>query len=243
MTAEPTRPVSVPGRSASRYWRMWINVPRELAAILSLAVIAVVSFGVCWALFTGGIMLLPPFLIGVLVLVSVLYAARGLGVTSMVVIEWAGRPRIDRSAWKHGRGFFGRLRTVLAGPRYWLSLSYTLLPQFVLATATLLLASIWTGIAFGGTFWAAWSWSLPPRGDLNHYGLPDAVLDQWFGGDPYLLEGVVITVAGLVCLATLPFVTRGIAWAHWGLARGMLGASRSERRATTLAGQEIASPS
>jgi signal transduction histidine kinase len=92
-----------------------------------------------------------------------------------------------------------------------------------------------------------WFWQqFPPDGDgrvypaqwlLEHIGLPVG------GADPSTVDGIAFFVLGLVLLATLPFVTRGLVSLHWLVAKGMLGAFRSEaltREVATLSSSRTA---
>ena len=55
------------------------------------------------------------------------------------------------------------------------------------------------------------------------------VTSEFFTGkaadvDPYLGDSILFLIIGIVFTATLPFVTRGLTWMHYAIARGMLSA-------------------
>jgi len=218
-----------------RYGALWKGAPRELLVIVALFVIAQTAVGIGWGLFSAGVGLLPVFLLGVFVIVAALYAARGIGWLNLVLIEWTGRPRIPRPVWRREAGFLGWLRSMFASPHYWLYLSYSLLPQLVLSIVSFTVAMTCLGIAVGGTLWAFWAWSL---NGLERNGGLAWLIERWLGVDGRLLEGVAYTVLGLLFAFLLPFVTRGLSWAHWGLARLMLGSFRDEELERQLAGAQ-----
>jgi len=236
-TAAPT-----PG-ARSGFWRryglMWTRTWRELLAIVALYAIGAFAFGLSWGLFAGGVGTLPVFLIGAFVIIAALYAARFLGTADLAILEWTGLPRIARPAWPERPGFAGWLRSLFGGAHYWLSLLYFLLPKFVVGLVSLVVMSVWLGIALGGTFWSAWGWAVR-RADADHgnYGGLAWALHRWLGGDEIWLEAVIQTVLGLIFLFTLPWITRGLVWLEWWVARGLLGAFPSEALVARLAGAQ-----
>ena len=240
MTSAATAPSSLhrPG-FWRRYGAMWARTWREVVAIIGLHVIAIVGFGLCWALFASGIGTLPVFLIGIFVIAAALYAARFLGEADLVILEWTGQPRIARPAWPSRPGFMGWLRSVHGGAHYWLRLLYFLLPKLVVAVASFAVTTAWLGVALGGTFWGAWGWAVrgAARGSDRYGGLA-WVLHRWLGGDQVWLEAIIQTVLGLAFLFVLPWVARGLTSLQWWVARGFLGGFRSEALAQDLAATE-----
>jgi len=220
-----------------RYGALWAAAPKELAAIIALGIIGYAAFAVGWGLFASGVGLLLALAVGVFVLAAALYAARWVGWADLHIIEWTGLPRIPRPAWPERRGFLPVLGSLFTTPHYWLYLGYYLLPRFVLSVVALVLAMTAVGIAIGGTFWALWGWALPfapgPGGGFGGRG--------WFtDGTLGPLLGTLRVALGLVMAFCLPWILRGLTWAHWGLARLMLGAFRSEALEQELAGAETA---
>jgi len=241
LTADPQpagRPPSPPAGAPTRahgFWRrygaLWAGVPRELAAIAALFVIAQIAFSLAWTTLSAGAGLIPLLLIGFVVIIVGLFAARWFGGLSMVLIEWTGRPSIPRVSWRRSTGFLDWLRSTLASAHHWLYLAYALLPAYALGVASFTLTAVAVSVALGGTLWPLWGWAILGR---DRGGLGWAV-HNWLGLDATVSETVVYTVLGLVVLFLLPFLTRGLSWAHWGLARLMLGAFRSDALREELA--------
>jgi signal transduction histidine kinase len=216
------------------YLRAWRRVPRELGFLLLGLPIAVVGFSVTISLFSAGIGTLVTFFIGAVAIIATLYIARGFGTLELVRLDWAGYEPIPRPDWQQARartGFFGWLRSVLANAHYWLYLLHTMVIDFVVATFTWVVTVVWTSIALGGVSYWFWARFLPPDGSQQWY-LSDAVL--WFlrvpadSVDAKALDPLVYFLLGIVMLATLPFVTRGLTMLHHVTARALLGAFKSE---------------
>ena len=212
-----------------RYGGRWAAVPRELASLIALVVLANVAFSVSWGLVTAGLGLLAAFLLGVFVLVAAFYVARGIGTADLAIVEWAGRPRIPRPEWPEAQGFAAWLKSIFGSSHYWRYLLHLLLPQFVVSVVTFVVGTVWLSIALGGTFWGVWSWSVRHLREDGPGGLA-RLFERWLGPDvdALALESVAFTILGLLFLFLLPYVSRGLTWAHWGVARLMLGGSRSE---------------
>lgn len=240
MTTLTDRPAAEPAPPGfwRRYGALWKGVPRELAAIVALFIVGQFAFSISWGLMTAGIGLLFFLLIGVFVLAAALYVARGVGWLDANLLEWSGRPHIPRPDWTQRKGFLGWLRALFTSPHYWLHLGYTLLPQLVVSVLSFTIAVTCLSIALGGLLWPLWSWSLPE----GRTGGLSLAFEVWLGlEDGHRLEGVALTVFGILFAFLLPYVTRGLTWAHWGLARAMLGAFRTQRLEQELAGAEASS--
>jgi signal transduction histidine kinase len=230
------------------YGRLWAAVPRELLYLLITFPIAVVGFSVTLALLNAGIGTLVTFFIGVFLLIAGLYAARGLGTLELALLRFTGLPPIPKPDWRDDRarhGFLGWVGAVLGNGHYWLHLLWSALVNFVVATVTFSLAVTWTATALGGVSYWFWSRFLPHDSHdvfpafwlLRAIGLPVE------GSDPGLVDALAYLLLGLVFMATLPFVIRGLVLAHWGVARGMLGAWRSDalrQRVTDLSASRTA---
>jgi len=211
---------------------MWTRTPREVVAIIALFAMANAAFGLAWAAVLSGIGLLPLLLIGVFALAAALLGARGLGIAVPAILRWVGLPVIPRPVWVHGAGFGGWLRATFGSSHNWLSLLYWLLPGFVIAGATFTLLAVALGVvASTPTPW--WLWRLP-GGEPTWFLWSGALIS----GLPFELRVVLQAILGLVILAAIPFITRGLTWGHWGVARALLGAFRSEALTAELAGAE-----
>ncbi len=232
------------------YWGLWAKAPRELAYLLVNFPVAVIGFSIAVALFSAGIGLLATFFLGVLFLIAALYQARGFGTIDLVLLRFAGRPPITRPDWQDdraGTGFLGWLRAFFGNGHYWLYLLHTGLIAFVVSTVTFTIGISWFAIALGGL--TAWVWyAVIPSGE-HEFLVSEWLFEQWGWDVPIsgvLAESLVQFVFGLIFAVTLPFVTRGLVWLHWVIARGVLGAFRSEaleREVVTLSQQRGAAQS
>jgi signal transduction histidine kinase len=108
---------------------------------------------------------------------------------------------------------------------YWLYLLHTMIINFVLSLATWTITVVWASVALGGVTYWAWSWSVEVSDDAHvSSGLFGA-----FGVAPSTTTDIVfLFFSGLVCLATLPFVTRGLVLLHDVFARITLGRFASD---------------
>jgi signal transduction histidine kinase len=235
-------PATTPRRNT--YLELWRRVPRELGFLLLGLPIATVGYGVTIGLFSAGIGTLITFFIGVILLIAALYISRGFGTLELIRLEWAGQPAITRPDWQDARaktGFFGWLRALLGNGHYWLYLLHTMIIDFIVSVFSWTITVVWTSVGLGGISYWFWGRFLPPQAEHDGWYFSQSIL--WlFGGrgsaadyaawDPFLYF-----LAGVVLLATLPFVTRGLTLLHQGIARGVLGAFRSdalERRVADL---------
>jgi signal transduction histidine kinase len=224
VTSAPTRPL---------YLRLWAGMPKELLYLVIAFPIGAVTFGVSIGLFSAAAGTIATFFLGVLFLVVLLYLARGAGTVELALLEWVGRPRIRRPDWNDRTartGFLGWLRALFGNGHYWLYLLWTSLVNFVVTTVSFTIAVTWFATALGGVTGWIWMGFIP---DAER----DFFVSHWFvervlgwGGDfdPAVADTVLWVVVGLIFTATLPFVTRGLTWMHWGVARGLLGAFRTD---------------
>ena len=230
------------------YARLWAGVPRELGYLFIAFPLATVAFGVTLALFNAGIGTLITFFIGLILLIAGLYVARGFGTLELALLRWAGRPEVTAPDWQDSRarsGFFGWLRGVLGNGHYWLYLLWAGLIDFVVATVSWSIMISWVATALGGVTYWFWQIFLPHPSNqvfpvqwlLVHIGFPAG------NTDPRIVDTVGYLIVGVIFLATLPFVTRGLVSLHWLVAKGMLGAFRSEalsRQVATLSSSRTA---
>ncbi len=231
-TAPATAPTPAPAK-ANLYVSLWRTTPRELGFLLLAFPIATVGFGVSIALFNAGVATVVPIFIGVFILIGSLYVARGFATLELIRLEWAGRPPITRTDWQDARaktGFWGWLRSLLGNGHYWLALLHTVVINFAVSLFTWTVTVVWISVSLGGLTYWFWGRFTSP-GDQQLY------ISQWllFGRglvrpNPSYEAGEVVLylILGVVLLATLPFITRGLTALHWSIARGVLGAWKSE---------------
>jgi len=198
--------------------------------------IAVTGFGVAISLVATGIGTLAVFLIGVFVLILALYVGRGFGLVHVNLLEWTGRKRLERPDWRDdlaATGFGGWLSAVLGNAHYWLYLLHTAVLGFVLTIITWTISFVWLVVGLIGL--SAWFIRSRVDGDSSEWSL-----GEWFfglvgfvgfdttGWNLEVADNIVAFTVGLIFIATLPFVTRGLVMTQWWLARGTLTAFRSD---------------
>ncbi len=233
-TMETTMSTDAP-RPATRplYLRLWAGVPKELLFLFIAFPIGAVTFAVSIGLVSAAAGTIATFFLGLLFLVGALYLARGAGVVELGLLGWVGRPTIPRPDWNDRTaktGFFGWLKALFGNGHYWLYLVWTMLVNFIVTTISFTIAVVWFSVALGGI--SGWIWmGYLPEGDRDFYvsrWLADRVLGLGGQFDPLLFDTLLWVVVGVIFTATLPFVTRGLTWMHWGVARGLLGAFRTD---------------
>jgi signal transduction histidine kinase len=237
-----TSVTSPAARPRPLYLRLWAGAPKDLLFLVIAFPIGVVMFGLSIGLFSAAAGTLATFFLGVLFLVAALYLARGAGTVELALLEWTGRPVIRRPDWNDRTartGFLGWLRAFFGNGHYWLYLVWTMIVNFVVTTISFTIAVTWFSIALGGVTGWIWMGLLP--NDSRDFFVSSWFAERLFGVDarfdPAVVDTLLWVVVGLVFAATLPFVLRGLTWMHWGVARGLLGAFRTdalEREVATL---------
>jgi signal transduction histidine kinase len=230
-TQTATTPTAAKPRNP--YWQLWRSTPKEVLYLMLGFPIAMTGFSVAISLVATGIGTLAIFLIGIFVIILALYVGRGFGLVHVNLLEWTGRKRLERPDWRDdlaATGFGGWLSAVLGNAHYWLYLLHTALLGFVLTIITWTISFIWLTLGFIGLS----TWFIRSRvdGDNSEWSL-----GEWFfgfigfdttGWNLELADNIVAFAVGLIFIATLPFVTRGLVMTQWWLARGTLSAFRSD---------------
>jgi signal transduction histidine kinase len=225
--------VTTPAPLRPLYWQLWTGVPKELLYLLIAFPIGAAVFGVSIGLFSAAAGTIATFFLGVIFLVGALYVARGAGMLELALLGWVGRPRIPRPDWNDRTaktGFLGWLRALFGNGHYWLYLLWSMVVNFIVTTFSFSIAITWFATALGGVTGWIWMWAVP-NGDRDFFvssWLFDDVLGWGGGFDPVVADTALWFVVGLIFTATLPFVTRGLTWMHWGVARGLLGSFRTD---------------
>ncbi|AWB95701.1 hypothetical protein DCE93_08520 [Agromyces badenianii] len=215
------------------YWSLWAGVPREFAFLILTMPIAITSLVLLSTIFFTGLGLIV-VVFGVFILVASLFIARGFGTLELVRLRWAGRDEIRRPAWDHAdrnQGFWRTMFAPFIDGHYWLYLLHGMVINPIVSIVTWTVTVVWTSIALGGV--TGWIWQRYIPGEGQDFWLYDVVIDWLVPGntlnvDPRVGESVFEFVIGLIFLATLPFVFRGLTLLHDVIARGTLGAWRSE---------------
>ncbi|MGV8857460.1 sensor histidine kinase [Rhodoglobus sp.] len=215
------------------YWQLWRSTPKEVLYLMLGFPIAMTGFGVAISLVATGIGTLAIFLIGFFVMILALYVGRGFGLVHVNLLEWAGRQKLERPDWQDDRaatGFGGWLSATLGNPHYWLYLLHTTILGFVLTLITWTISFVWVVVGLTGLS----SWFIRSQVDGEN---SDWSLGEWFfgllgvnttGWNLEIADNIVAFAVGLIFIATLPFVTRGLVLTQWWLARGTLTAFRSD---------------
>ncbi len=229
ITATPTEAAP---RSRS-YWALWPSVPREFGFLILTMPIAIFALVVLSTTFFTGLGLI--FLVfGIFIVVAALFIARGFGTLEIVRLRWAGRREIVRPTWERvdsSKGFWRSLFAPFIDGHYWLYLLHGMIVNPIVSVVSWSVTVAWTSVALGGT--TGWIWQRYIPDDGREFWLHDVILDFLFPGntwniDPRVGEGIFEVIVGLIFLATLPFVFRGLTLLHDVIGRGMLGAWRSE---------------
>ena len=217
------------------YWSLWAKVPQEFAFLILTMPIAITGLVVLATTFFTGLGLIA-LVFGVFIVTASLFIARGFGTLELVRLRWAGRREIVRPVWdrqSREQGFWRTMFAPFVDGHYWLYLLHGMVINPIVSIVSWSLTVAWTSVALGGTTGWIWQRYIPDgRGDQDFW-LYDVVIDWMFPGntlsvDPRVGEAVFEFILGLIFLATLPFVFRGLTLLHDVIARGMLGAWRSE---------------
>ncbi|RXZ50767.1 hypothetical protein ESP57_02910 [Agromyces fucosus] len=240
-TIAATPPTSASAASADAapkrrsYWSLWAKVPREFAFLILTMPIAITGLVVLATTFFTGLGLIA-LIFGIFIVVASLFIARGFGTLELVRLRWAGRREITRPIWNRDnreQGFWRTMFVPFIDGHYWLYLLHGMVINPIVSIVSWSLTVAWTSVALGGTTGWIWQRYIPDgRGDQDFW-LYDVVVDWLFPGntlsvDPRIGEAAFEFVVGLIFLATLPFVFRGLTLLHDVIARGVLGSWRSE---------------
>jgi signal transduction histidine kinase len=215
-----------------RYAQLWRQVPRELGFLALTMPIAILGLSVLSTLFFTGVGTLIIY-IGLFIVLAALYTSRGFGALETVRLRWAGET-IATPRWRSGRGPAGFWRTTF-GPytngHYWLYLLHTLIVNPIVSIVSWTLTVTWVATAAGGLSYWFWNAFLPNDDQdvfLSHVIFSPLLPESARSFDPVIGDAVLYFIAGVVFLITMPFVMRGLTLLHAVIARGMLGAWRSE---------------
>jgi signal transduction histidine kinase len=206
-------------KPAPLYARLWRGVPRELGFLLPLLPIVVAGVSITASVFFTGVGMIF-IVVGIFIVLAALYIARGFGMFELVRLRGAGFPAITAPKWDRvapRAGWFGKAIAPTIDGHYWLYLLHTMVVNPIVGIVSWTITIVWTSISLGGITY--WFWEqFVDNGDLEwHVGR--------FSDDD---SPAILFVVGVLFTATLPFVTRGLTWMHYGIARGMLSAFLSE---------------
>lgn len=223
------------------YARLWRGVPRELGFLLPLLPIVIVGLSVTASLFFTGIGMIF-IVVGIFIVLAALYTARGFGMFELLRLRGAGFPEIRAPKWDRvapRAGWLGKAIAPTIDGHYWLYLLHTMVINPLIGIATWSITIAWTSTALGGLSY--WFWQrFIPVGDREwtFWGIVNGRLDDLGETAVRTSDSVFFLVVGVLLTLTLPFVTRGLTWVHYGVARGMLSAFLSEELRQQVTGLE-----
>jgi signal transduction histidine kinase len=213
------------------YGRLWAGVPRELGFLLPLLPIVIAGLSILSSVFFTGVGMIF-IVVGIFIVVASLFIARGFGMFEVLRLRGAGFPPITAPKWDRvapSGGWFTKLIAPTIDGHYWLYLLHGMIVNPIVGIITWTLTIVWTSTALGGVTYWIWGRYLPDDRDWTFLG----VVSQFFTGrfidvDRYTGDSILFLIVGLFFTATLPFITRGLTWVHYGIGRGMLSAFLSE---------------
>lgn len=225
-----TDTTSAPARQT--YGRLWAGVPRELGFLLPTLPIVVASLSILASVFFTGTGMIF-IVVGIFIVVASLFIARGFGMFELIRLRGAGFPAITAPKWDRvapSGGWFTKLIAPTIDGHYWLYLLHGMIVNPIVGIITWTFTIVWTSTALGGISYWFWGRFIPDGDrDWTFFG----AASQFFTGryidvDPYTGDSILFLITGIIFTATLPFVTRGLTWVHYAIARGMLSAFLSE---------------
>ena len=221
------------------YGRYWVGLLPELGYLLPLLPITITALSVLMTLFWTGVGMIPIF-IGLFLVLASLFVARGFGILEVWRLRGALFPAITPPRWDHSARGGSALAKTLApfvDGHYWLYLLHGALVNPIVGIVSWTVTIVWISVALAGLLFPLTF--LVPGLETGLGRLIELAQDS--GAEvPEVLaspvtHGVVATLIGLLFLLTLPFVTHGLTWIHYGIARGMLSAFRSEELQVQMA--------
>jgi signal transduction histidine kinase len=239
MTTETMAPTASAPRQAPLYARLWRGVPRELGFLLPLLPIVIIGITVTSSVFFTGVGMIF-IIIGVFMVLAGLYIARGLGMFELLRLQVAGFPRITPPKWDRAApraGWFGKAIAPIIDGHYWLYLLHTMVVNPIVGTITWAISFTWTVTALSGLSYWLWQGYLPSGGGWRVLNLITGEISDPLSDAAGRASGsVFFFIVGVLFTLTLPFVTRGVTWVHYGIARGMLSAFTSEELRVQVSG-------
>ena len=219
-------------KRAPLYARLWRGVPRELGFLLPLLPIVVAGLAISASVFFTGTGMIF-IVVGIFIVLAALYIGRGFGMFELIRLRGAGFPKITAPKWDRvapRSGWFGKAISPVIDGHYWLYLLHTMIVNPIVGIITWTITIVWTSTALGGiTYWFWQRYTSYGDRDWTFWG----VTTGDFSGPVSEAVGrtndsIFFAIVGVLFTVTLPFITRGLTWVHYGIARGMLSAFVSE---------------
>jgi signal transduction histidine kinase len=227
-----TRTPSADSTPRLSYGRLWAGVPRELGFLLPLLPIVIICVSVLASVFFTGVGMIF-IVVGILIVVASLFIARGFGMLELVRLRGAGFPAIAAPKWDRvaptGNWFTKLIAPTIDG-HYWLYLLHGMIVNPIVGILTWTITIVWTSTALGGISYWFWQRYLPYGDrDWTFWGVTTGdFTGQVSEAVGRTNDSVFFAIVGVLFTVTLPFITRGLTWVHYGIARGMLAAFVSE---------------
>ena len=233
---------------APSFWRgygeLWKRTPGSAVYLLVVFVLAMTSISVLASLFWTGVGLLI-VVIGLPLIVLTLLVARGFGIADRFLLQLTGLPAVAEPEWNRDpverTGFWPTFSRPLRTPHYWMYLLHGMIVSPLLSTISFALTVTWLSVALGGLTYWFWGLFLPREGGGAWGGYVADFVPWLFGGwSSWTVEVVLYLVAGILFTFTMPWVLGGLARAHHGIARGMLGRWESDDLASEVRAESAA---
>jgi signal transduction histidine kinase len=192
----------------------WSQLRRDLAFLIVNLPIAIAAFVVAVTGLAVGVSLLIIW-VGIPILVLTLGIARGFAELERARIRSCEQRPLPPVFYRNHDGNLGRrLLAVLGDPQYWRDLAHAIV-AFPVRIFTWVVIVTWIATAVGGIAYITYGWALERIPDNQTLWELIGIESETFG--------VFANVAlGLIFLATLPYVARGLATAEAVLGRAML---------------------
>ncbi len=220
-------------RTRRGYGRYWVGLLPELGFLLPLLPVTIVGITVLMTLFWTGVGTIP-IVVGVLVVLAALYAARGFGILELWRLRGALFPEITAPRWDRTAregSTLTRLLAPLVDGHYWLYLLHGSVVNPIVGLVSWVITVVWLSIGLSGASVPLWIAAVP----TGRVVLPSELIAELaqaalpFSTSTLLVIGTIaVFLVGVLFLLTLPFVTHGLTWLHHAIARGMLAEFRAE---------------
>lgn len=202
------------------------GLARDYAYVLPGFPIAVFSFGLLLTMTVVSVATAILW-IGALLMPLTLIVASGFAELDRARLRRWGAPGPAAFYRASGPGLTGKLH-ILTDPRRWLDLVFEMLITFPLRLFTFLVALVWSVIGPGGLTYFFWSLFIPgERPMIQLLELINPGLVPISASVQYLVDAGVYFLLGLVFLATLPPMMRGLATLDASLTTALLGGASS----------------
>jgi signal transduction histidine kinase len=226
-----------------RYGELWKHVPGSAVYLLAVFVLAITALVVLASVFWTGVGLLI-IVVGIPIIVGALVLARAFGVADRYLLRLTGLPAVGEPLWDRDPqprpGFWATLLRPARNAHYWVHLVHGMIVSPVLSTISFALTVTWLSVSLGGLTYWFWGAFLPdePESEWGRY-VAD-VVPVFSGWSSWAVEVTLYLLAGVVFAFTLPWALRGLALAHHGVARGMLGPWPSDALAAEVKAEAAA---